>query len=348
MPLCPPHDWIQVQPIMWLTLVSKNISVGSLHVFVGFTQSLSCWLTGTDDHILKRQTWFDDSPFQLFNFYIRKVDHIERWTDRLENTKQILADMHTMCTQYAHNVLTICTNAMCTQYAHMWDNKPRWLRPGNQSGLETYSPLYQSQWIMPRDELTCRYAWKTLSPDGRLAINADWTSCAGNHCNPPKGNQLDEDTHWTHTGWTLDTHWTHTGPRCLDHPEPGLDRPFLEARRLKAIQTDLKIQRAACLVETPDAGNRYKNKKVKSFECPSLAKLDCPDEATKSFAIQWKNSCSCLTDFNWRWNWQSFMLNWRWGCEIASLRETRSHYWHWQGHSSARFQWWRRRLFMAT
>ena len=90
----------------------------------------------------------------------------------------------------------------------------------------------------------------------------------------------------THTGHTLDTHWTHTGPRCLDHPEPGLDRPFLEARRLKAIQTDLKIQRAACLVETPDAGNRYKNKKVKSFECPSLAKLDCPDEATKSFAIQ--------------------------------------------------------------
>ena len=97
-----PHDWIQVQPIMWLTLVSKNISVGSLQVFVGFTQSLSCWLTGTDDHILKRQTWFDDSPFQLFNFYIRKVDHIERWTDRLENTKQILADMH--------NMHTICTH----------------------------------------------------------------------------------------------------------------------------------------------------------------------------------------------------------------------------------------------
>ena len=227
MPLCPPHDWIQVQPIMWLTLVSKNISVGSLQVFVGFTQSLSCWLTGTDDHILKRQTWFDDSPFQLFNFYIRKVDHIERWTDRLENTKEILAD--------------ICANAMCTQYAHMWDNQPRWLRPGNQSGLETYSLLYLSQWIMPRDELTCRYAWKTLSPDGRLAINADWTSCAGNHCNPPKGNQLDEDTHWTHTGWTLDTHWTHTGPRCLDHPELGLDRPFLEARRLKSIESNFML-----------------------------------------------------------------------------------------------------------
>ena len=57
-------------------------------------------------------------------------------------------------------------------------------------------------------------------------------------------------------------------------------------KKIKFYATDLEIQRAACLVETPDAGNRYKNKKVKSFECPSLAKLDCPDEATKSFAIQ--------------------------------------------------------------
>ena len=191
-----PHDWIQVQPIMWLTLVSKNISVGSLQVFVGFTKSLSCWLTRTDDHILKRQTWFDDSPFQLFNFYIRKINHIERWTDRLENTKQILADMRK---RNVHTCDTINPDGWDRAINLDWRRILFYIRAnGSCREMNWLADMHERHWAQMAVLQSMRTGHRALAI---IAIRRRAISLMR-----------------THTGHTLDGHWTHIGHT----PVPGV------------------------------------------------------------------------------------------------------------------------------